>query len=346
MPRETWLIVLTVLALAAASLACGATNAEPEPIDTPTLPTATTVPTDTPTQTDRPVPTPTDPPTPPTLDTPVPTETPEPAEGSLGDTWTRPADNMDMVYVPAGEFQRGSTHAEADQALALCSQPYDFCQRRWFEREHPAHTVALVGFWIDRTEVTNTQYALCVADGDCAESIFAHDPIWNGAGYPVVGIDWPSAVAYCRWAGARLPTEAEWEYAARGPERRPFPWGDSFDGTRLNSCDVNCEFDHRVSEYDDGHTYTAPVGSYPEGASWCGALDMAGNVWEWVADWYGSYTSGREVNPTGPSSGEHRVLRGGSWFDGPYDTRSANRVGYVPLVAWNGGGFRCARDSQ
>lgn len=346
MPRGTGLIVMAILALSAASPACGSTSAEPEPTYTPTRPAETPVPTDPPAPIATPVPIPTVTPTPLTVDPSVPTHTPEPAARSLGDTWTRPADDMEMVYVPAGEFQRGSSQAEADQALALCGQYDDGCERRWVAREQPVHPVALDGFWIDRTEVTNAQHALCVTDGACLASTFADDPLFAGADYPVVGVDWRGAGAYCHSAGARLPTGAEWEYAARGSEGRAFPWGAPFDGTRLNFCDANCEFDHRISEYDDGHAHTAPVGSYPAGASWCGALDMAGNVWEWVADWYDSYSSGQQVNPTGPASGEYRELRGGSWFDGPYETRSANRVAYVPSVVWSGGGFRCARGSH
>ena len=268
------------------------------------------------------------------------------AEASLGDTRTRPADGMVMVYVPAGEFQMGSTDAEVDAALGLCNQYLSACYRAWFEAERPAHMVALDGFWIDRTEVTNAQYARCVADGDCEESEYADDSHFNGADYPVVGVDWYNAAAYCQWAGARLPTEAEWEYAARGPERRTFPWGDTFDGTRLNFCDANCEHVWRAAEYDDGYAYTAPVGSYPAGASWCGALDMAGNVWEWVADWYGDYPSGRQINPAGPSSGQAHVIRGGSWLDLPSLTRSANRFRIIPVDARYYEGFRCAGGSQ
>jgi len=268
-----------------------------------------------------------------------------PDEASLGDRWTRPTDGMVMVYVPAGEFQMGSTDADVDAALDLCNQYRDDCRRERFEREQPAHPVALDGFWIDRTEVTNAQYARCVADGDCEESKLADDSRFNGPHYPVVGVNWHNAAAYCKWAGARLPTEAEWEYAARGPKRWTFPWGDSLDASRLNFCDVNCDLDWRAVEYDDGYRYTAPVGSYPEGASWCGAFDMAGNVWEWMNDWYQAdyYSVSPYSNPQGPDSGSFKVLRGGAWYYSWNYVRAAYRTGNNPHYSYFSGivGFRC-----
>jgi formylglycine-generating enzyme required for sulfatase activity len=209
--------------------------------------------------------------------------------------------------------------------------------------EKPVHTVALDVFRLDRTEVTNAQYRHCVEAGSCEESSFKDDDKFNGDNQPVVGVTWEDARSYCQWAGGRLPTEAEWEYAARGAEGRTFPWGNEFDGTRLNYCDVNCEYDWADGKVDDGYARTAPVGSYPAGANWCGALDLAGNVWEWVADWYGSYPPGRQVNPAGPASGDTRVLRGGSWADEASFARCAYRFGVGPDSRDDGGGFRCAR---
>ena len=231
-----------------------------------------------------------------------------------GATWTRPADDMVMLYAPAGEFQMGSNDGGAD--------------------EKPVHTVALDAFWLDRTEVSNTQYDRCVQAGTCAPSRYEDDARYNGEDQPVVGVSWEDAVTYCEWAEARLPTEAEWEYAARGPDGLVYPWGNEFDGKRLNS-----------KGEDDGYERLAPVGSYPEGASWCGALDMAGNVYEWVADWKGDYPSRQQANPTGPTSGRYRVLRGGSWGNTFFRVRCASRDGLNP-VAWNNyRGFRCARSS-
>jgi serine/threonine-protein kinase len=237
-------------------------------------------------------------------------------------TQTRPADGMAMVYVPEGEFRMGSTKGDSD--------------------EEPVHTVALDGFWIDRTEVTNAQYQKCVTAGRCDPSDYVSDSGFNGANQPVVGVSWHDAVAYCEWAGGRLPTEAEWEYAARGPEGLTYPWGNRFDGARLNFCDRSCSSSWMVWKANDGYEYTAPVGSYPDGASWIGALDLSGNVWEWVADWYGTYPSGRQVNPTGPQSGDYRVLRGGSWGNVEDHTRGADRFRNTPSNTYYiFYGFRC-----
>ena len=241
--------------------------------------------------------------------TATPTE-PTRVNASLGDTWTRPVDDMVMVYVPAGEFQMGSTTSDD---------------------EEPVHTVTLDGFWLDRTEVTNAQYGKCVTADKCDPSDYSGDSRFNGDDQPVVGVSWHDAVAYCEWAGGRLPTEAEWEYAARGPEGLTYPWG---------NVAPTCNLANYWGKDGGCIGKTTPVGNYPSGASWVGGLDLAGNVWEWVADWYGSYPSGRQVNPTGPESGETRVLRGGSWNLNEYNTRGANRW-YTPSGTLYNGGFRC-----
>jgi formylglycine-generating enzyme required for sulfatase activity len=300
------LLVLLILLGWGGNALLGALKAAPAPIAAWT-PTATfSLPVNsTPTQWFPPTFTVT--PTPALTDTPFPTV----SLPSFGDIWTRPADGMVQVYVPAGEFQMGSTT---------------------YDDEEPVHTVALDGFWLDRTEVTNAQYQKCVAAGDCEVSRCASDSNYNGATQPVVCVSWHDAVAYCEWAGGRLPTEAEWEYAARGPEALTYPWGNTWDCARGNF-NADCGFD----SYD----YTAPVGSFPEGASWVGARDLSGNVWEWVADWYGSYPSGRQVNPAGPQSGSYRVLRGGSWGNNENHVRGANRLGSAPSNTFDNYGFRC-----
>jgi len=244
----------------------------------------------------------------------------------------------DRVRVPAGAFTMGADRGgEPD--------------------EHPARSITLAAFSIDRLEVTNESYRACVQAGVCT------GPRRFGADYerprqPVVGVSWHDATAYCRWAGGRLPTEAEWEKAARGTDGRRFPWGDE-------------------PEPDDSravfasHTHgPADVGGRPAGASPYGALDMAGNVWEWVKDVYDpmEYASAAGHDPAGPSCAQamavyrrlrlegregftgtnpipetcENVLRGGAWnYPGP-GLRSANRVHHPPHFRIRFSGFRCA----
>ncbi len=273
------------------------------------------------------------------------------AQATLGDTWVRPADGMVMVYVPSGSFLMGSTQADIDATLETCQRNSGSgkCLRVWFENESPEHLVTLDAFWIDRTEVTKAQYRQCVESGHCADVQCAagFDPKRDDQ--PASCVDWSHAQTYCDWAGARLPTEAEWEYAARGPEGNIYPWGDAFDPTRLNYCDANCTYEWRDPGYDDGYNRPAPVGSFESGASWCGALDMAGNAWEWVADWYDADYYGRSPvhNPQGPDSGKAHVMRGGSCYYFASYLRSARRTMMFPSsgVSNNSGGFRCAASS-
>jgi formylglycine-generating enzyme required for sulfatase activity len=268
----------------------------------------------------------------------TPKTQPPPTTASLhDDIWTRPTDDMEMVYVPGGTFEMGSTDAEVEAVFEQCEQAgrSDDCQRNWLERESPRHSVTLDSFWIDRTEVTNAQYARCVADGTCIsppESKSATRDSYYGEGqfddYPVMWVSWSDADAYCQWAGGRLPTEAEWEYAARGPDGNVYPWGnDPPDDTLLN--------------YDSIDRDTTEVGSYPDGASWVGALDMAGNVWEWVSDWYAEYAASPAENPTGPDTGDEKVLRGGSWNFYPPSSRSAFRLRLIPINREYDAGLRC-----
>ena len=191
--------------------------------------------------------------------------------------------------------------------------------------EGPVHDVTLDGFWIDETEVTNAHYVQCVGAGECAASSYEDDSTYNGADYPVVGVSWNDADAYCNWAGGQLPTEAQWEYAARGPEGNRYPWGEE---------EPTCE----LAQYSDCSLWTVPVGSYPQGASWVGALDMAGNAVEWVNDWYehSYYANSPAENPAGPESGVSKVQRGGG---GPFDLRGAARSNNALFEVING--FRC-----
>ena len=295
----------------------------PGPTATAELPTP--LPPETPTQAPTPVPTPLAPETP----TQEPSAVGPPAAPALGDTWIRPADGMVMVFVPAGEFEMGSDHP-------------------FYNNERPPHTVALPGFWLDQTEVTNAQVRRCVEAGGCpppdetsslTRAGYYDDPAYDD--YPVIHVNWYRAVAYCQWVGGRLPTEEEWEYAARGPENRRYPWGDALDKKRLNYCDATCPLPHADQGADDGYPDTAPVGSYPAGASWCGALDMVGNVWEWVWDWYGFYPSEERPEWLAPEM-QDRVIRGGSWDTVADHVHCTFRSSFAPARSHDSIGFRCA----
>jgi formylglycine-generating enzyme required for sulfatase activity len=230
--------------------------------------------------------------------------------------------------------------------------------------------VALDGVWFDRTEVTVAQFRQFVLETDheteaeskgwayawagdgwtAVDGASWRDPEGVGSSapedHPVVQVSWADAEAYCEWAGGRLPTEAEWEYAARGPDGNVFPWGATFIGTQLNYCDASCPETWSDASDNDGYAKTAPVGSYPDGVSWCGALDLAGNVWEWVADLYDGayYASSPRENPQGPSSGEMHAVRGGAWDTESVYVRGATRSALRPNATWGFLGFRCAGD--
>jgi formylglycine-generating enzyme required for sulfatase activity len=212
-------------------------------------------------------------------------------------------DGATMVYVAPGEFTMG-----ADDG---------------YENEKPVHKVKMTqGYWIYKTEVTNGMYGkFLAANPKATKPKYWADPRFKAPDQPVVGVAWAEADAYCKWAGVRLPSEAEWEYAARGTDGRKFPWGNEVpDAARTTSAQ------------DEATGKPGPAGKLPTGASPCGALDMAGNVWEWCADWYdrSTYAAPAADNPAGPKEGQERVIRGGSWFQPPFYLRATYRNRATP----------------
>jgi formylglycine-generating enzyme required for sulfatase activity len=242
---------------------------------------------------------------------------------------------MEEILIPAGSFQMGCDSSNPAE---------NGCNNWWQTNELPLHTVTLDAYYIDKYEVTNARYKACVDAGGCTApgsvNSWTRSPYYGTstyADYPVINVTWHQASAFCAWGGKRLPTEAEWEKAARGSsDTRKYPWGNSApDCTKTNywSSGGDCGGD------------TSRVGSYPSGASPYGVMDMSGNVWEWVNDWYSSnyYSVSPSVNPQGSASGAVRVLRGGSWLNDDLSVRSAVRNYDYPVGWLNFVGFRCVR---
>lgn len=256
-----------------------------------------------------------------------------------------------MVLVPAGEFIMGNN---AEDVLADCKKVISDCQLDWFKDQEPPHQVFLDEFYMDIYEVTNILYKACVDAGACAApqntSSKTHSNYYGNSefsDFPVIYIDWSQATAYCKWRGANLPSEAQWEKAARGTDGRTYPWGNKFDGTRANFCDKNCPLNWSDKSTNDGYADVAPVGSFEEGKSPYGIYDLAGNVFEWTADWYSDtyYQNSPFSNPLGPDSGRYRVLHGGSWSDYAFSLRAPYRLGFKPGEISDSLGFRCAKDA-
>jgi formylglycine-generating enzyme required for sulfatase activity len=260
-----------------------------------------------------------------------------------------PKDGMVMVFVPEGEFLMGSTDRELQSVIEQCVKEgteRSDCKRH-YDDELPQHRVYLDAYWIDQSEVSNGMYARCVAAGACDRPVNTSD--YNNSKYrdhPVVYVKWSQAQAYCKWAGRQLPSEAQWEKAARGTQTYIYPWGNNFDCAKGNFDDEIIQDSYVIpgGAGCDGYDTTAPVNSFVNGASPYGVLNMAGNVWEWVADWYDEdfYTRSSTQNPSGPSSGELKVFKGGSWFDNERKNRSPNRGWGSLSYAGVYDGFRCA----
>jgi formylglycine-generating enzyme required for sulfatase activity len=301
------------------------------PSQTPTIPT----PTVTLTATEiPPTPTATNTPEPTATITLTPTLPPfPPVEAKAKETWVSPVDGMTLVYVPKDLYLIGSLDTDT---------------QAWIN-EKPQHPVNLSGFWMDKTEVTNAMYAKCVLAGVCPEKkkvmSYTRESYYGNVEfdeYPVIFVSWNDAQTYCAWAGRKLPTEAQWEAAARGPDGKKYPWGNANPNCNLLNFATRIDMKGGKSSLCTGDT--TAVGKYPKGASPFGLLDMAGNVWEWVADWNSpNYVVEPRQDPTGPADGESRVIRGGYFFADSKYVRAAMRSWHEPGFTSNDLGFRCAR---
>jgi Uncharacterized conserved protein len=262
-------------------------------------------------------------PTPAPTNTPKPTYTPTPA-APAGATKISPLDNMTIIYIPPGNFLMGTSN----DAKVIKVE------------EQPQRTIFLDGYWIDKVPVTNGMYHRCLDAGKCNglvtttnyHEIFINPNFTN---HPVVYVNWNDAVKYCAWVGGSLPTEAQWEKAARGTDGRIYPWGN----TPPNS---------KLANYHNYLGMTTIVGSFPAGASPYGLLDMAGNVREWIKDWYSDYYfhDATASNPTGPAKGVNHTLKGGGWRDPDVYLRSASRLNHVANSPGEDRGFRCVRSGN
>jgi len=257
-----------------------------------------------------------------------------------------------MVRVPIGTFKMGSSFVENKRHLKKCRKYDKSCELWWFNDEYPDRLIFLDSYWIDIHEVTNEKYLKFVLatghrfalDETCETDKCREGNLWQGASFPprinrqpVTQVSWYDADAYCRWRGKRLPSEAEWEKAARGPSGNLYPWGSGSPKKRAT-----------YGRKWRGVFTMTDVGTYSQGASLYGLYDMAGNVWEWVDDWYDLkyYNWGRKKNPRGPAEGEFKVVRGGSWVNHPDTLRSSFRRWSQPEVRFNDTGFRCAKEDN
>ncbi len=266
-------------------------------------------------------------------------------------------ERADIVWIPAGWFVRGSDEADIRFAVELCREEgLPACPAELFVEEAPQDRVYVSAYGIDRTEVTHAAWTRCVAANACPPARINSSSAEvarrvGGPRHPVAGVTWAEAQAFCEWRGGRLPTEAEWERAARGHDDRRFPWGMRYNPRLANHGQPARAFDVRAlyvgrPDGSDGHRWAAPVGSYPASASPYGLLDMAGNVWEWVLDAYDpeAYVDGPRVDPRGPARAGLRVVRGGSWNRPAFTLRVANRAALAEGESQPDVGLRCAFD--
>jgi len=245
----------------------------------------------------------------------------------LPDMLVNQADGAEMLHIPAGEFTMGSTSAEIEQLLAR----HPRAKISQFEGEQPQHRVSLDDYYIYKNPVTVAQYrTYCQTTAQA----FPREASWSWEEtHPIMNVTWHDAHAYAEWAGVSLPTEAQWEKAARGADGLAYPWGNAWDPTKC--CNSVGQRAYK----------TSPIGAHPAGRSPYGVLDMAGNVWEWCADWYFVfyYQTTPAQNPRGPGNAVQRVIRGGSWHElEDYYFRCAHRGMSDPMQKVSYIGFRCA----
>jgi iron(II)-dependent oxidoreductase len=242
-----------------------------------------------------------------------------------GRLYRKGIDGKEMVLIPAGTFMMGTSPEEIEAYL----KEYGDWKKGWFLGEEPKHQVTLKSFWMDATEITNAEFA-----GFMETTGYRPEGEWfldlRKVDLPAVYVAWDDAQAYCRWVGGRLPTEAEWEYAAGGPEGYRWSLSNAFD----------------AALYSFNRGYLEAVGRY--GANGYGLYDMSGSVWEWVGDWYDRdyYRSSPQENPAGPESGVYRVIRGGAWDTSFFYLRTGSRSVGVPANRLTTLGFRCVSETR
>ncbi|MEX1229767.1 MAG: formylglycine-generating enzyme family protein [Planctomycetaceae bacterium] len=270
------------------------------------------------------------------------------------------ADGAVMAVIPAGEFQMGSRAEEIDDDFKVIGYPEDW--KKHAQDELPAHRQTVESFLMYQDEVTNEQYKkFCDAAGHPTPEYWKEGEFPEGKGnHPVVQVSWHDAQAYCGWAGTRLPTEAEWEFAARGGSEndqpsRKYPWGDEWDRTLANSASYHAKVNINDAtlwknwyEGEDQARYplTTPVGHFEKSISPFGLHDMAGNAWEWCADAYAPYEDRAKQNDEKKADSDDaaRVTKGGSWANVPFHLRTADRNSVAPDTRNLYIGFRCAKD--
>ncbi len=251
------------------------------------------------------------------------------AAPAYGESSTTPAAPEGMVLIPEGSYEMGSRRSLRELNPTALFQ----ADRHMLGPEDPAHEVFTSAYFIDKNETTNAQYRKYIASTGARTPRFLDDEKFNNPNQPIVGVNWKEAQGYCKWAGKRLPTEAEWEKAGRGQAPVLFPWGNvPPDGTRVN--------------FNGEHGKTSKVGSFEPGKSAYGVYDLSGNVAEWVQDWHYPeyYLFSPKKNPRGPVKGQYKVIRGGNWRNNGADVRLTYRNATTPKIRSNSIGFRCVKD--